>query len=216
MLCLYFPLFLCIYFIIRASLVAQTVKCLPAKRETLVRSLGWKDPLEKEMATHFSILAWRIPWTEDPGRLQFMGSQNCRTRLRDFTFFLYYWFWLLYDDELVSTVQQSESAVTIHMSLPFEPPSHHPFPTPLGHHRVWSWASCSHWLSILHVVVYVCQHYTPSSSHSPLPCLGPYHSVWKIVYTLKNKKLVELISLILSGVFFFPTSLLKTKITTLK
>ena len=41
-----------------------------------VRSLGWEDPLEKEMATHSSILAWRIPWTEDPGRLQFMGSQR--------------------------------------------------------------------------------------------------------------------------------------------
>ena len=46
-----------------ASLVAQTVKNLPAMQETLVRSLGWEDPLEKGMATHFSILAWRIPWT---------------------------------------------------------------------------------------------------------------------------------------------------------
>ena len=46
-----------------ASLVAQTVKSLPAMWETLVRSLGWEDPLEKEMATHSSILAWRIPWT---------------------------------------------------------------------------------------------------------------------------------------------------------
>ena len=52
------------------------VKCLPTVQETWVRSLGWEDPLEKEMATHFSILAWRIPWTEEPGRLQFMGSQR--------------------------------------------------------------------------------------------------------------------------------------------
>ena len=49
--------------------VAQTVNSLPAVRETRVRSLGWEDPLEKEMATHSSILAWRIPWTEETGRL---------------------------------------------------------------------------------------------------------------------------------------------------
>ena len=51
-----------------ASLVAQTVKNLPAVRETCVQSLGWKDPLEKGMATHSSIVAWRISWTEEPGR----------------------------------------------------------------------------------------------------------------------------------------------------
>ena len=58
------------------SLVAQTVKNLPAKQETRVQSLGWEDPLEKEMATHSSILAWRIPWTEEPGQLQSTGSQT--------------------------------------------------------------------------------------------------------------------------------------------
>ena len=57
----------------RASLVAQMVKKLPVVQETWIQSLGWKDPLEKGMATHSSILAWRIPWTEDPGRLQSMG-----------------------------------------------------------------------------------------------------------------------------------------------
>ena len=58
-----------------ASLGAQMVKNLPAKQETWVQSLGWEDPLEKGMATHSSILAWRIPWTENPGgRLQSMGS----------------------------------------------------------------------------------------------------------------------------------------------
>ena len=56
----------------RASLVAQTVK--PTMRETWVQSLGWEDPLEKEMAPHFSTLAWNIPRTEEPGRLQSMGS----------------------------------------------------------------------------------------------------------------------------------------------
>ena len=53
-----------------ASLVAQMVKHLPTMWETQVRSSGWEDPLEKEMATGSSILAWKIPWTEDPGRLQ--------------------------------------------------------------------------------------------------------------------------------------------------
>ena len=51
------------------SLAAQMVKCLPAMWETGIRSPGWEDPLEKEMATHSSILAWKIPWTEEPGRL---------------------------------------------------------------------------------------------------------------------------------------------------
>ena len=59
-----------------ASLVAQTVKRLPTMWETQVQSLGREDPLEKEMATHSSILAWKIPWTEDPGSLQSMGSQR--------------------------------------------------------------------------------------------------------------------------------------------
>ena len=58
------------------SLVAQTVKRLPTMRETQVRSLGREDPLEKEMATHSSALAWRIPRMEEPGRLQSMGSQR--------------------------------------------------------------------------------------------------------------------------------------------
>ena len=52
------------------------VKNLPAKQKTWVRSLGWEDPLEKEMATHSSILAWEIPWTEEPGGLQSMASQR--------------------------------------------------------------------------------------------------------------------------------------------
>ena len=56
--------------------MAQTVKHLSPMLKTLVRSLGREDPLEKEMATHSSILAWRIPWTEKPGRLQSMQSQN--------------------------------------------------------------------------------------------------------------------------------------------
>ena len=56
--------------------MAQMVKNLPEMQETWVRSLGWEDPPEKGMATHPSILAWRIPWTEEPGKLQSMGSQR--------------------------------------------------------------------------------------------------------------------------------------------
>ena len=62
-----------------AFLVVQMVKNLPAVRETWVQSLGQEDPLEKGMTTHSSILAWRIPWTEEPGRLQCMGSLNSWT-----------------------------------------------------------------------------------------------------------------------------------------
>ena len=58
--------------------MAQKVKNLPSVQETRVRSLGQEDPREKGMATHSSILAWRIPWTEEPGGLQSMGSQRVR------------------------------------------------------------------------------------------------------------------------------------------
>ena len=61
-----------------AFVVAQLVKNLPAIWETWVLSLGWEDPLEEDKATHSSILAWRIPWTEELGRLQSMGSQRVR------------------------------------------------------------------------------------------------------------------------------------------
>ena len=66
-----------------ASLVAQRLKHLPAMWETWVRFLGWEDPLEKEMAAYSSILAWRIPWREQPGRLQSTGLQKVK---HDFTF----------------------------------------------------------------------------------------------------------------------------------
>ena len=65
-----------VIFVTKTSLVAQTVKCLPKMREIRIQSLGQKDPLEKEMATHSSTLAWKIPRTEEPGGLQTMGSQR--------------------------------------------------------------------------------------------------------------------------------------------
>ena len=69
----------------QAFLTAQLVKNLPAVWETWVQSLGWEDPLEKEMATHSSVLAWRIPWMEEPGGLQSMESQKSQTWLSNFT-----------------------------------------------------------------------------------------------------------------------------------
>ena len=68
-------------YLTKASLVAQMVKCLPTMREAHVRSLCQDDPLEKEMATHSSTLAWKIPWTEEPSRLQSMGSTKSWTQL---------------------------------------------------------------------------------------------------------------------------------------
>ena len=65
--------------------MCQMVKHLPKIQETRVRSLGQEDPLEKEMATHSSTVAWKIPWTEEPGRLKSMGLQNVWTRLNDFS-----------------------------------------------------------------------------------------------------------------------------------
>jgi len=65
--------FVFLWLISWASLVAQRLRHLPAMWKSWVRSLGWEDPLEKEMATHSSILAWKIPWTEEPGGLYSMG-----------------------------------------------------------------------------------------------------------------------------------------------
>ena len=66
-------------YLIEASLVAQSVKNPPMMQETWVRSLGWENPLEKQMARHASILAWEIPWTEEPGGIQSMGLQESDT-----------------------------------------------------------------------------------------------------------------------------------------
>ena len=70
-------------YLTRASLVAQTIKNLPAVQETQVQSLGQEDPLEKGMATHSCILAWRTPWTEEPGRLQSVESDKTERLTHD-------------------------------------------------------------------------------------------------------------------------------------
>ena len=75
------------YHLAGASLMAQRVKHLSAMQETWVQSLGWEDPLEKKMAAHSSIFAWKIPWTAQPGRLPSLGSQS-QTWLSDFTILL--------------------------------------------------------------------------------------------------------------------------------
>ena len=72
---MWFPNFVALFALEKSSLVAQTVKCLSAMQEIWVRSLDWKDPLEKGMATHSSTLAWRT-WTEEPGELQSMELQR--------------------------------------------------------------------------------------------------------------------------------------------
>ena len=75
---LYYPKIYIYLTITRASLVAQTVKNPPAMQETQVQSLGWEDLPENGTTSHSSILAWRIPWTEEPGKLQSMGLQRVR------------------------------------------------------------------------------------------------------------------------------------------
>ena len=89
--CLTFTKIMIIITILGDSLVAQMVKCLLAMRETRVQSLGREDPLEKEMATYSNILACKIPWMEEPDRLQSMGLQS-HTQPSDFTFFLSQYF----------------------------------------------------------------------------------------------------------------------------
>ena len=74
-----YTLFISSYSLLRASLMAQTIKNLPAVQKTQVRSLGWEDPLEKGMATYSSIIAWRIPWTEELYGLLSMGLQRDST-----------------------------------------------------------------------------------------------------------------------------------------
>ena len=99
-------------------LLAQMVKHLPIMRETWVQSLGWEDLLEKEMATHSSILAWKIPWMEELGRLQSTGSQRVRTWLSDFTFtFSKAWKWKV-KEKLLSCVRLLATPWTVVYQVP--------------------------------------------------------------------------------------------------
>ena len=103
----------CISLICRStSLVVQMGRNLPAMQETWVWSLNREDPLEKEMATHSSVLAWSIPWTEKPGWIQFTGSQRVRSNLAteqptSYTYYITSAYWVLYIHSLISFSQQS-------------------------------------------------------------------------------------------------------------
>ena len=96
------------HYTLLASLVAQMVKSLSAMQETRVWSPGKEDPLEKEMASHSSILAWKIPWTEEPGRLQ-SNRQQSRTRLSDlpFTLFIFNTHWAKFFCQLLAIFPSS-------------------------------------------------------------------------------------------------------------
>ena len=108
--CLPVLLYSSVGWLYKASLVAQMVKRLPAMWETLVRSLCWEDPLEKEMATHSSTVAWKIPWTKEPGRLQSMGLQRVG---HNWVTSLSFFFLLAF--EISAVVQQFEHS----LALPF-------------------------------------------------------------------------------------------------
>ena len=106
--------------LIWASLVAQRLKHLPPMRETWVRSLGREDPLEKEMAIHSSLLAWRISWMEKPGRLQSTGSQRVGHDWATSPYLTYSWLGV----EIVTGGQQRDSAIHLRVSILPQTPSH--------------------------------------------------------------------------------------------
>ena len=111
-----------------ASLVAQMVKNLPEMGGTRVWSIGWEDPLEKGMATHSSLLAWRIPWTEEPGGLQSMGLQRVRHDLAINTLLGYNWHRVKLSSARVLTHVPSCVTTTQSRTDVYHP---EPFPTPL-------------------------------------------------------------------------------------
>ena len=123
--------------VLGASLVAQIIKNLPAMWETWVRSLGQEDPLVKGMATHSSILAWRSPWTEKPGRLQSRGSQRFGHDWATFTLTLARFFALLSHCRSKNILQSSayRPLVASHLQNDLAPCYHsvsNPFPLPIS------------------------------------------------------------------------------------
>ena len=150
---------------IRASLVAHMVKRLSTTQETWVWSLGWEDPLEKEMAIHSSTIAWKIPWTEEPGRLQSMGSQRVG---HDWAISL-----SLFCHTLAWIGHRYTYAPSLLNPLPAPTPSP---PSRLSQSPSLSspsHAANSHWLSVLHMVMYTFPCYSLKSSLPLHPPPGP-------------------------------------------
>ena len=117
----------------QVTFIAQMVKNLPVMQETQVRSLGQEDPLEKEMATHSRILSWRIPWTEEPDRLQSMVSKSC-----DMTKQLTHTHTLRCLENCPESSQPPGSDVE---SVPCKPPA-------IVEHNPWSWTGGNNWMKI--------------------------------------------------------------------
>ena len=133
-----------------APLVAQRVKHLPAMWETWVWSLGWEDPLEKEMPTHSSTFAWKISCTEEPDRLWSMGSQKSWTWLSDFTHCSIILCWTL--SYINSVIHQPQVYIC---PLPLGPPSRLSLhSTPLGFHRAPDFSSL-HYKANFHLLLHI-------------------------------------------------------------
>ena len=128
--------------------MAQRVKCLPTKWETWIRSLGQEDPLEKEIATHSSTLAWKIPWIAKPGRLQSMRSQS-QTRLTNFTFKIFTM--LSFCPKTVQISHNYTYILSLHNLPPF--PASHPSRSS-GNIKLGSlcYTTTSHQLSVLYLI----------------------------------------------------------------
>ena len=155
---------------VRASLVVQRLKCLPAMWETWVRSLGQEDPLEKEMATHSSFLAWRIPWMEELGGLQSMGRKELDTTER-------LHFTSLNNVVLVSDVPSQVIQLCVYLCLVFGKSFPH-----LGYYRVFEQSS----LCCTAGPLVICFKYSSvyMSPYSPsLPPLHPSSQVTRMLFS---------------------------------
>ena len=143
--------------------------CLPIQ-EIRVWSLSWEAPLERKMASHCSVLAWKIPWTEETGGLQFMGSWRVRP-------------------DLVTKQQQQHTCISSLLDLSPTPSPSHPtlHPTHLGHHRAPRWAFCAIQqvpMMILHMEACIYWSQSPNSSHPPLPLSCVHTSIFYICVSI--------------------------------
>ena len=145
MITLFLLSFMWLYSLFWTSLVAQMVKCLSTMWETQVQSLGWEDPLEKEMAIHSSTIAWKIPWTEEPGRLQSMRSQRVgHDWFISYIFLHYLVFWKFCIHDLIN-IKIKFYIISGFCHITF-PPTFHPYSLALlVPYNVFCFASCCFW-----------------------------------------------------------------------